>query len=51
MILKRRADDMGQQAAKDSLKAFHDTLLGNGALPIWAQRRLMLPGDRGEVIE
>ncbi|RPJ69501.1 MAG: DUF885 domain-containing protein [Acidobacteria bacterium] len=51
MILKLRADYKAQQAAKYSLKAFHDTLLGNGALPIWAQRRLMLPGDRGEVIE
>jgi uncharacterized protein (DUF885 family) len=51
MILKLRADYKAQQGAKYSLKGFHDTLLGNGALPIWAQRKLMLPGDRGEVIE
>ena len=37
--------------ASSRCKGFHDTLLGNGTLPIWAQRRLMLPGDRGEVIE
>ena len=51
MILKLRADYKALQGSKYSQKVFHDTLLGNGALPIWAQRKLMLPGDRGEVIE
>ncbi len=51
MLLKLRADYKAQQGSKFSLRAFHDTYLGNGTLPIWAQRKLMLPGDRGEVIE
>ncbi len=51
MLLKLRADYKAQQGSRFSLRAFHDTYLGNGTLPIWAQRRLMLPGDRGEVIE
>jgi uncharacterized protein (DUF885 family) len=51
MLLKLRADSKAQQGGKFSLRAFHDAYLDNGTLPIWAQRRLMLPGDRGEVIE
>ena len=51
MLLKLRADCKAQQGSKFTLRGFHDTYLGNGTLPIWAQRRLMLPGDRGEVIE
>jgi len=51
MLLKLRADYKAQQGSRFSLREFHDTLLGNGALPIWAQRRLMLPGDRGDVLE
>jgi uncharacterized protein (DUF885 family) len=51
MLLKLRADCKAQQGAAFSQRAFHDAYLGNGTLPIWAQRRLMLPGDRGEVIE
>jgi len=51
MLLKLRADYKAQQGSKFSLREFHDTYLGNGTLPIWAQRKLMLPGDRGEVLE
>jgi uncharacterized protein (DUF885 family) len=51
MLLKLRADYKAQQGSKFSLRTFHDTYLGNGTLPIWAQRKLMLPGDRGEVLE
>ncbi len=51
MLLKLRADCKAQQGSRFSLRTFHDTYLGNGTLPIWAQRKLMLPGDRGEVIE
>jgi uncharacterized protein (DUF885 family) len=51
MLLKLRADCKAQQGSKFSLRAFHDTYLDNGTLPIWAQRKLMLPGDRGEVLE
>jgi uncharacterized protein (DUF885 family) len=51
MLLKLRADYKAQQGSRFSLRTFHDTYLGNGTLPIWAQRKLMLPGDRGEVLE
>jgi uncharacterized protein (DUF885 family) len=51
MLLKLRADYKAQQGSKFSLRTFHDTYLDNGTLPIWAQRKLMLPGDRGEVLE
>ena len=51
MLLKLRADCKAAQGAKFSLRAFHDAVLGYGALPLWAQRRLMLPGDRADVIE
>jgi uncharacterized protein (DUF885 family) len=51
MLLKLRADYKTQQGSKFSLRAFHDTYLDNGTLPIWAQRKLMLPGDRADVLE
>jgi uncharacterized protein (DUF885 family) len=51
MLMKLRADYKAAQGAKYSLRTFHDTVLGYGGLPIWAQRKLMLPGDRGELIE
>jgi uncharacterized protein (DUF885 family) len=51
MLLKLRADYKAQQGSKFSLRGFHDTYLGNGTLPIWAQRKLMLQGDSGEVLE
>jgi len=51
MLLKLRADCKAQQGSKFTLRGFHDAYLGNGTLPIWAQRKLMLPGDQGEVIE
>jgi uncharacterized protein (DUF885 family) len=51
MMLKLRADFKAAQGAKFSLRGFHDAVLGNGGLPISAQRKLMIPGDRGDVIE
>jgi uncharacterized protein (DUF885 family) len=51
MLLKLRADCKAQQGSTFTLRGFHDAYLDNGTLPIWAQRRLMLPGDRGDVIE
>lgn len=49
-LLKLRADYKAQAGDRFSLKAFHDRLLGNGTLPLWAQRKLLL-GEQGELIE
>lgn len=51
MVLKLRADYKAQEGSKFSLRSFHDTLLGNGTLPIAAQRKLMLKEDSGDVLE
>ena len=50
MILKLRADYEAKQPSKFSLKTFHDRLLGNGNLPIWVHRRLMLGGNAGSAL-
>jgi uncharacterized protein (DUF885 family) len=51
MLQKLRADYKAREGAKFSLREFHDRFLGNGTLPMWAQRRLLMPEDRGEVLE
>lgn len=51
MLLKLRADYKAAQGGKFSLRGFHDAVLANGGLPMWAQRKLMIPDDRGDVIE
>jgi uncharacterized protein (DUF885 family) len=50
MLLKLRRDFKEQQGAKYSLKSFHDTLLAQGAAPLWAHRQLML-GQAGDVLD
>ena len=50
MLLKLRRDAKEQLGAKYSLKTFHDSLLAQGAAPIWAHRQLML-GAAGDVLE
>jgi uncharacterized protein (DUF885 family) len=34
-----------------SLREFHDKILSNGLAPIWVHRQMLLPGDKGRVIE
>jgi uncharacterized protein (DUF885 family) len=51
MLLKLREDYKRQLGDKFSLRTFHDTLLGNGTLPIWLHRALMLGPQNGEAIE
>jgi uncharacterized protein (DUF885 family) len=50
MLLKLRRDFKEQQGAKYSLKNFHDSLLAQGAAPLWAHRQLML-GSAGDVLD
>ena len=51
MLLKLRDDYKARAGAKYSLKGFHDTLLGNGTVPIWLHRALMLGEDNGAIID
>jgi uncharacterized protein (DUF885 family) len=51
VLLKLRADYRAAQGSKYSLRAFHDTLLGHGALPLWALRQLMLGAHSGDILE
>jgi uncharacterized protein (DUF885 family) len=50
MLLKLRADAQAAQGEGFSLRAFHDTLLGQGFAPFWAHRHLML-GERSAVLD
>ena len=51
MLLKLRHDYKEQQGKAFSLRAFHDTLLGNGTAPFWLHRQLMLEGDNGDLLD
>jgi uncharacterized protein (DUF885 family) len=51
MLLKLRQDVKQQQGKAFSLRAFHDTLLGNGSAPVWLHRQLMLGEPAGDVLD
>jgi hypothetical protein len=51
MILKLREDLQARVGAKYSLRGFHDELLGNGTVPLWLHRALMLGDANGEMLE
>ena len=51
MVLKLREDYKAHVGAKFSLRAFHDQLLGNGTVPIWLHRALMLGEPNGAMLE
>ena len=42
MLLKLRADTEAAEAERFSLQRFHDRLLGQGCLPFWMHRELMI---------
>jgi uncharacterized protein (DUF885 family) len=50
-ILKLREDYKRSRGAEYSLREFHDRLLSNGNAPIRMHRQMMMPGDRGRLIE
>ena len=47
MLRKLRDDMQARESSGFSLKSFHDRLLGQGSLPLWLHRTLML-GDTGD---
>ena len=51
MIQKLREDYKAKTGAQYSLRAFHDTLLANGTVPVWLHRALMLGQDNGAALQ
>jgi hypothetical protein len=51
MVLKLREDYKAKAGSKYSLRQFHDRLLGNGTVPLWLHRALMLGENSGDIIE
>ena len=50
-ILKLRDDYKRSQREEFSLEDFHERLLSNGNAPLWVHRQMLLPGDKGKLIE
>jgi uncharacterized protein (DUF885 family) len=50
-ILKLRDDYKRDRKSEFSLQEFHDRLLSNGNAPLWVHRQILLPGDKGKLIE
>jgi uncharacterized protein (DUF885 family) len=48
---KLRRDYQAARGAAFNLREFHERVMTNGIAPWWAHRQLLLPGDRGAVIE
>src|SRR4051812_27856300 len=51
MVLKLREDVKAARGDRFSLRSFHDTLLGNGTVPLWLHRSLMLGENNGAMLE
>jgi uncharacterized protein (DUF885 family) len=49
--LKLRRDVQAARGAGFDLREFHERVMSNGIAPWWAHRQLLLPGDRGAVVE
>jgi uncharacterized protein (DUF885 family) len=50
-ILKLREDYRRDRRSDFSLREFHDRLLSNGLAPIRVHRQMLIPGDKGKLIE
>ncbi|HKP11558.1 MAG TPA: DUF885 domain-containing protein [Blastocatellia bacterium] len=50
-ILKLRDDYRRYRGKEFSLQEFHDKLLQNGNAPLWVHRQLLMPGDKGKLLE
>jgi uncharacterized protein (DUF885 family) len=51
MVLKLRDDYKALKGDKYSMRAFHDSLLGHGTVPLSLQRNLMLGENNGSMLE
>jgi uncharacterized protein (DUF885 family) len=50
-LLKLRDDYRHNRRDEFSLREFHDKILSTGLAPIWVHRQMLLPGDKGRLIE
>jgi uncharacterized protein (DUF885 family) len=50
-IIKLREDYRRDRKEEFSLREFHDRLLSNGNAPLWVHRQMLLPGDKGKLID
>ena len=50
-ILKLRDDYKRERKDQFTLQEFHDRLLSNGNAPLWVHRQMLIPGDKGKLIE
>jgi uncharacterized protein (DUF885 family) len=48
--LKLRRDVAAARGEAFNLREFHERVMSNGIAPWWAHRQLLLPGDRGAVV-
>jgi uncharacterized protein (DUF885 family) len=48
---KLRHDVQAARGDAFNLREFHERVMSNGIAPWWAHRQLLLPGDRGAVVE
>jgi uncharacterized protein (DUF885 family) len=48
---KLRRDVQTARGDAFNLREFHERVMSNGIAPWWAHRQLLLPGDRGTVVE
>ena len=51
MLLKLREDLQVSEGSRFSLKSFHDRLLGQGSLPLWLHRTLLLGATGDELLD
>jgi uncharacterized protein (DUF885 family) len=51
MVLKLREDYKTAHPDAFTLRGFHDALLGNGTVPLWLHRNLMLGENNGAMLE
>ena len=49
--LKLRRDVAAARGKAFNLREFHERVMANGIAPWWAHRQLLLPGDRGAVVD
>jgi uncharacterized protein (DUF885 family) len=50
-ILKLREDYKRYRRHDFSLQEFHDQLLVGGLAPLWVHRQMLMPGDKGKLVE